>query len=73
MNIPKQDKAIAYGYGMDKSPYGSGCTQAFMTGITSVEGNMNGQCVDSPVGWCQGYIQLVIPKKRKQISDVWRY
>jgi hypothetical protein len=45
-----------------KPTFGSGCTQAFMTGLTSLLGNMNGQCVDSPVGWWQGFVKLVIPK-----------
>ncbi len=46
-----------------QSPYGSGCTQAMVTGLTSSSGNMNGQCVDSPVGWWQGFVKLVIPKE----------
>jgi hypothetical protein len=45
-----------------KPGLGSGCTQAIVTGLTALSGNMNGQCVDSPAGWWQGYIQLVVPK-----------
>jgi hypothetical protein len=40
----------------------SGCTQAFAIGLTSLLGNMNGQCVDSPVTYWAGFIKLVIPE-----------
>jgi len=39
----------------------SGCTQAFAIGLTSLLGNMNGQCVDCPVTYWPGYLNLVIP------------
>jgi hypothetical protein len=39
-----------------------GCTQAFTTGLTSLLGNMNGQCVDSPITYWPGYLKLVIPE-----------
>ena len=51
MKVKINNKASACGYGANQSRYGSGCTQAIMTGITALEGNMNGQCVDSPEGW----------------------
>ena len=38
-----------------------GCTQAFAIGLTSLLGNMNGQCVDSPVTYWPGFIKLVVP------------
>jgi hypothetical protein len=44
-----------------KSPYGSGCTECFVLGLTSLTGNMNGQCVDSEPGMWPGFISLVIP------------
>ncbi len=40
----------------------SGCTQAFALGLTSLLGNMNGQCVDSPVSYWAGFLKLVIPE-----------
>jgi|WetSurMetagenome_2_1015567.scaffolds.fasta_scaffold913281_1 hypothetical protein len=39
-----------------------GCTQAFTIGLTSLLGNMNGQCVDSPITYWPGYLKLVIPE-----------
>jgi hypothetical protein len=45
-----------------KPTFESGCTQAFATGLTSLLGNMNGQCVDSPVTYWPGYVKLVIPR-----------
>jgi hypothetical protein len=44
-----------------KSTFESGCTQAFATGLTALLGNMNGQCVDSPITYWPGYLKLVIP------------
>jgi len=44
------------------SPGGAGCTQALVTGLTSLSGNMTGQCVDSNAGQWPGYIKLVIPE-----------
>jgi hypothetical protein len=41
---------------------GGGCTQAFAIGLTSLLGNMNGQCVDSPITYWPGFIKLVIPR-----------
>jgi hypothetical protein len=38
-----------------------GCTQAFAIGLTALLGNMNGQCVDSPVTYWPRYLTLVIP------------
>jgi hypothetical protein len=39
----------------------SGCTQAMATGLTSLVGNMNGQCVDSPITYWPGFLKLVVP------------
>ncbi|HTY81680.1 MAG TPA: hypothetical protein VMB24_02765, partial [Dehalococcoidales bacterium] len=44
-----------------ESSLNGGCTQAFALGLTSLLGNMNGQCVDSPVTYWPGYLKLVIP------------
>jgi hypothetical protein len=46
-----------------KPPYGTGCTEALVTGLTALNGNMNGQCVDSEVGMWPGFIRLEIPAK----------
>jgi len=51
-----------------KSSFGSGCTEAFATGLTSLAGNMNGQCVDSPVGWWPGLCKAGYTRKGKQVS-----
>jgi hypothetical protein len=48
-------------FNANSQTYRNGCTQGFATGITSLGGNRNGQCVDSPVGWWSGYLTLVIP------------
>ena len=61
--ISKQDKANGVYSAQGKSPYGKGCTEAFVTGLTALTGNMNGQCVDSPVGWWEGFVRLVTPKE----------
>ena len=40
---------------------GNGCTQALVTGLTSFQGNMTGQCVDGSAGLWPGFLKLVIP------------
>jgi hypothetical protein len=47
----------------NKLPGGSGCTQALITGLTSLHGNMTGQCVDGSAGQWPGYIKLEIPEE----------
>ena len=42
---------------------GNGCTQALITGLTSLQGNMTGQCVDGSAGMWPGFIKLEIPDK----------
>jgi hypothetical protein len=59
------DEATNMSYTPGKSSYGSGCTEALVTGLTSLKGNMNGQNVDSMVGmdmW-PGFFRLVIPEE----------
>ena len=46
-----------------KTAWGSGCTEAFVIGLTALTGNMNGQCVDSQPGMWPGFIRLVTPEK----------
>jgi hypothetical protein len=46
-----------------KFPGETGCTQALVTGSTSLSGNMTGQCVDGSVGMWPGFIKLEIPEK----------
>ena len=55
-NIPSEPE-------MGRPTVDGGCTQAFTTGLTSLLGNMNGQCVDSPITYWPGYLKLVIPEK----------
>jgi hypothetical protein len=45
-----------------KASLESGCTQAFALGLTSLLGNMNGQCVYSPITYWAGFVKLVIPE-----------
>lgn len=49
---------------------GSGCTQALITGLTSLQGNMTGQCVDGQAGLWPGFIKLVIPDKGNRYLTV---
>ncbi|HSW57616.1 MAG TPA: hypothetical protein VLH15_04390 [Dehalococcoidales bacterium] len=45
----------------DLSSGGGGCTQALITGLTSFQGNMTGQCVDGSAGQWPGFLKLVTP------------
>jgi hypothetical protein len=49
---------------------GSGCTQALVTGLTSLSGNMTGQCVDGSEGLWPGFIKLEIPAKGNRYLTV---
>jgi hypothetical protein len=49
---------------------GSGCTQALITGLTSLSGNMTGQCVDGSAGLWPGFIKLEIPAKGNRYLTV---
>jgi hypothetical protein len=51
-------------------PGGSGCTQALITGLTSLQGNMTGQCVDGSAGLWPGFIKLEIPAKGNRYLTV---
>jgi hypothetical protein len=51
-------------------PGGAGCTQALVTGLTSLSGNMTGQCVDGSAGMWPGFIKLVIPDKGNRYLTV---
>jgi hypothetical protein len=42
---------------------GAGCTQALITGLTSLQGNMTGQCVDGSAGMWPGFIKFENPAK----------
>jgi hypothetical protein len=53
-----------------KPSCGSGCTQALVTGLTSLKGNMTGQCVDGSAGMWPGFIKLVIPEKGNRYLTV---
>ncbi len=48
----------------------SGCTQALVTGLTSLQGNMTGQCVDGPAGAWPGFIKLVVPERGNRYLTV---
>jgi hypothetical protein len=48
----------------------SGCTQSLITGLTSLQGNMTGQCVDGSIGLWPGFIKLVIPAKGNRYLTV---
>ncbi len=48
----------------------SGCTQAMATGLTSLVGNMNGQCVDSPITYWPGFLKLVTPPQGNRYLTV---
>ncbi len=47
-----------------------GCTQALVTGLTSLSGNMTGQCVDGSAGLWPGFIKLEIPVKGNRYLTV---
>ena len=49
---------------------GTGCTQALITGLTSLHGNMTGQCVDGSAGMWPGFIRLVIPDEGNRYLTV---
>jgi hypothetical protein len=49
---------------------GSACTQALVTGLTSLQGNMTGQCVDGSVGLWPGFLKLEVPAKGNRYLTV---
>ena len=51
-------------------PVGAGCTQGMVTGITSLSGNMTGQCVDGSIGLWPGFIRLVTPENGNRYLTV---
>jgi hypothetical protein len=52
------------------SSSGSGCTQAIITGLTSFQGNMTGQCVDGSAGLWPGFLKLVTPESGNRYLTV---
>ena len=59
---PQEPVRVNNGHGeLAMPPNGSGCTQALVTGLTSLSGNMTGQCVDGSAGLWPGFIKLEIP------------
>jgi hypothetical protein len=67
---PEPGKVAAVSSAPGRPSYGGGCTQALVTGLTSLSGNMTGQCVDGSAGMWPGFIKLVIPDKGNRYLTV---
>jgi len=59
---------FSFEQGMDNPSLGSGCTQALITGLTSLQGNMTGQCVDGQAGMWPGFIKLYEGKGNRYLT-----